>query len=98
MLVWCLGLTRWARANVDDVTLRAGNVFVLYSQGNGLDENGILGPGFEVVDTDFRVSIIVPRKIDVHRVPAVGAATILTVELGDVLRRAGEGAQKHGPE
>lgn len=85
-----LKLTGRPCANVYDITLGPGDVFVLHLQGNGLHKYGILGPGFEVLQTDFWVSVFVLRQIDVHHVPAVGTAAVLAVKLCDVLERAGE--------
>lgn len=87
-------LTRWACANVDYITL-CPSVFVFPLQGNGLHKNSILGPGLEVLKTDFWVSVFILRKIHIHHVPAVWATAILAVKLCDVLERAGKDT-KHG--
>lgn len=83
-------LTRWACANVDYITLCSSNVFVLHLQGNGLDKNSILGPGLEVLNADFWVSVFILREIYIHHVPAVWATAILAVKLCDVLKRTGK--------
>ena len=83
-------LTWWTCADVDDVTLCPGDKFVLHLQGNGLHENSILSPGFEVLKADFWVNAYVLRKIHVHHVPAVWATAVLAAKLCDVLQRAVE--------
>lgn len=65
-------------------------MFVLHLQRNGLHKYGILGPGLEVQQTDIRIDLLLLREIDVHHVPAVCAAAVLPVKLGDVLERPGE--------
>lgn len=57
--------------DVDDVTLRPCDVFVLHLERNGLHKYSILGPGLEVLQADIRIDILVLREIDVHHVPAV---------------------------
>lgn len=69
-------------------------MFALHLQRDGLHEDGVLGPGLQLLQAHVRVAVPVLGQIHVHHVPAVGAAAVLPVKLGDVLERAGEDKPK----
>lgn len=87
-------LTGRASSHVDDVALRPLDVFALHLQHDGLHEDGVLGPGLQLLQAHVRVAAPVLGQIHVHHVPAVGAAAVLPVKLGDVLERTGEDKPK----
>lgn len=87
-------LTGRTSAHVDDVGLRPLDVFALHLQRDGLHEDGVLGPGLQLLQAHVGVAAAVLGQVHVHHVPAVGAAAVLPVKLGDVLERSGEDKPK----
>lgn len=77
---------------MDEPFLRGG-------QGDGLDEDGVLGPGLEAGQQDAGVLVLFLGQIHVHHIPAVGAAAVLPLVLLDVPDRPvqqGRGAVRRG--
>lgn len=86
-------LTSGVCLDIDDVTLGPVCTAFIRKGDQGLDKDGILGPGLETTHQPPRVvlwlGVVGPRRrVNIHHCPAVGAARILPIEFCHVLVRA----------
>lgn len=86
-------LTSGICLHIDDVTLGSIRAAFIRKGDQGLDKDGILGPGLETPHQPPRVvlrfGVVGPQRwVNVHHRPAVGATRVLPIKLGHILIRA----------
>lgn len=90
---WQEMLTSGVCLDIDDVTLGSVCTAFIRKGDQGLDKDGILGPGLETTHQPPRMvlwlGVVGPRRrVNIHHCPAVGAARILPIEFCHILVRA----------
>lgn len=85
-------LTGSIRLNVDDLGLGSVDLVLIRRRQLRFDHDGVLGPGLQRSDQVPRVVCLLSlrgtrRRIDIGDHPAVRAAGVLSIKLGDVLIR-----------